>query len=196
MTVRDNNDSPLTILQSQKQIWNSVKKIDKKDILKEISTSNVFSVTDIQSLAQNVSIKKTIKTVAAVDYYHTSQFSKVAVVLVNSYSVGNVKDDRKFNVSARINHMIVDDLTTTKKKSKAQATTKSRQEGETNKTNDLISSLPAEVELDLSEDVTSQVIEVALSLHLDNSDENVYTAVHEHFNISSLFKDGTEIIQN
>jgi hypothetical protein len=50
----------------------------------------------------------------------------------------------------------VDDLTTTKKKSKAQATTKSRQEGETNKTNDLISSLPAEVELDLSEDVTSQ----------------------------------------
>jgi hypothetical protein len=57
-----------------------------------------------------VSIKKTIKIFAAVDYYHTSQFSKVAVVLVNSYSVGNVKDDRKFNVSARINQMIVDDL--------------------------------------------------------------------------------------
>jgi NAD(P)H-flavin reductase len=75
MTVRDSNDSPLTILQSQKQIWNSVKKIDKKDILKEISNSNVFSVTDIQSLGENVSIKKTIKTVAAVDYYHTSQFS-------------------------------------------------------------------------------------------------------------------------
>jgi hypothetical protein len=37
MTVRDGNDSPLTILQSQKQIWNSMKKIDKKDILKEIS---------------------------------------------------------------------------------------------------------------------------------------------------------------
>ena len=91
MTVRDGNDSPLTILQSQKQIWNSMKKIDKKDILKEISNSNVFSVTDIQSLAENVSIKKTIKTVAAVDYYHTSQFSKVAVVLVNSYSVGNVR---------------------------------------------------------------------------------------------------------
>jgi C4-dicarboxylate-specific signal transduction histidine kinase len=41
----------------------------------------------------------------AKDYYHTSRFSKVADVLVNSYSVGNVTDDRKFNVSARINHM-------------------------------------------------------------------------------------------
>ena len=82
MTVRDSNDSPLTILQSQKQIWNSVKKIDKKDILKEISNSNVFSVTDIQSLGENVSIKKTIKTVAAVDYYHTSQFSNCSSKLL------------------------------------------------------------------------------------------------------------------
>jgi hypothetical protein len=98
-----------------------------------------------------VSIGKTIKTVTAKDFYHTSQFSKVADVLVNSYSVGNVKDDRKFNVSARINHM-----TATKTKSKAQTTAKSRQEeDETNKTNDLISSLPAEVELDLIEDVTN-----------------------------------------
>jgi hypothetical protein len=150
MTVHDGNDSPLTLLQLQKQIWNDVKKIDKKEILKEISNSNVLSVTDIQSLAENVSIGKTIKTVTAKDFYHTSQFSKVADVLVNSYSVGNVKDDRKFNVSARINHM-----TATKTKSKAQTTAKSRQEeDETNKTNDLISSLPAEVELDLIEDVT------------------------------------------
>ena len=93
-----------------------------------------------------------IKTVTAKDFYHTSWFSKVADILVNPYSVGNVKDDRKFNVSARINHMIVDDRKSTKKKSKAQTTTKSRQEeDETNKSNDLISSLPAEVELDLSE---------------------------------------------
>jgi hypothetical protein len=96
-------------------IWNDVKKIDKKEILKEISNSNVLSVTDIQSLAENVSIGKTIKTVTAKDFHHTSQFSKVADVLVNSYSVGNIKDDRKFNVSARINHM-----TATKTKSKAQ----------------------------------------------------------------------------
>jgi hypothetical protein len=41
MTVRDGNDSPLTLLQLQKQIWNDVKKIDKKEILKEISNSNV-----------------------------------------------------------------------------------------------------------------------------------------------------------
>ena len=92
--------------------------------------------------------------------------------------------------------MIVDDLTAPKTKSKAQTTTKSRQEeeDETNKTNDLISSLPAEVELDLSEDVTNQVIEVALSLHLDNSNENVNHAVQEHFNISSLFNVGTNIL--
>jgi len=97
-----------------------------------------LSVTDIQSLAEHVSIGKTSKTVTARDYYHTSRFSKVANVLVNSYSIGNVKDGRKFNVSARINHMIVDDLTATKKKSKEQTTTKSRQEeDETNKTNDL-----------------------------------------------------------
>jgi hypothetical protein len=63
-----------------------VKKIDKKEILKEISNSNVLSVTDIQSLADIVSIGKTIKTVTAKDYYHTSRFSKVADVLVNSYS--------------------------------------------------------------------------------------------------------------
>jgi hypothetical protein len=54
MTVRDGNDSPLTLLQLQKQIWNDVKKIDKK----EISNSNVLSVTDIQSLADIVSIGK------------------------------------------------------------------------------------------------------------------------------------------
>ena len=92
MTVRDGNDSLLTLLQLQKQIWNDVKKIDKKEILKEISNSNVLSLTDIQSLADIVSIGKTIKTVTAKDYYHTSQFSKVADVLVNSYSIGNVKD--------------------------------------------------------------------------------------------------------
>ena len=196
MTVRDGNDSPLTLLQLQKQTWNAVKKIDKKEILREISNSNVLSVTDIQSLAENVSIGKTIKTVTARDYYHTSRFSKVADVLVTSYSIGNVKDGRKFNVSAIINHMIVDDLTATKKKSKPQTTTKSRQEeeDETNKTKDIISSLPAEVELDLSEDVTNQVIEVALSLHLDNSDENVNHAVQEHFNISNLFNVGTDIL--
>ena len=173
-----------------------MKKIDKKEILKEISNSNVLSVTDIQSLAENVSIGKTIKTVTARYYYHTSRFSKVADVLVISYSIVNVKDGRKFNVSAIINHMIVDDLTATKKKSKPQTTTKSRQEeeDETNKTNDIISSLPAEVELDLSKDVTNQVIEVALSLHLDNSDENVNHAVHEHFNISNLFNVGTDIL--
>jgi len=57
-----------------------------------------------------------------------------------------------------------------------------------------ISSLPAEVELDLSEDVTSQVIEVALSLHRNNSDENVNHAVQVHFNISNLFNVGTDIL--
>jgi hypothetical protein len=54
--------------------------IDKKEILKEISNSNVLSVTDIQSLAENVSIGKTIKTVTAKDFHHTSQFSKAPLL--------------------------------------------------------------------------------------------------------------------
>jgi hypothetical protein len=56
MTVHDRTDRPLTLLQLQKGIWDSVKKIAKKDMLKEITTANLVSVPDYVSLSERVNL--------------------------------------------------------------------------------------------------------------------------------------------
>lgn len=46
MTVRDGSDNPVTLLQLQKNIWETVKKIPKNELLKEIMDGNVIKTVD------------------------------------------------------------------------------------------------------------------------------------------------------
>ena len=57
LVVDDRSDIPLTLLQLQNEVWESVKKLDKSRLLYEISSLNVvFGVENITELNQYVEI--------------------------------------------------------------------------------------------------------------------------------------------
>lgn len=178
MTVHDQNDSPLTLLQLQKEIWDCVKKLAKKDILKEITSANVVSVSDYLSLSNRVNITKCVKTI---------DVNKKELV-INSFLVGKVKGEKTFMVSNNIRRLIKE-ATSITGKTKTVEMTSDEKEINSTRANDIMSSLPEEIESNLTEEVADQVIEVVSSLSKTKISGILKDDEMVDVNIEDLFSD-------
>jgi hypothetical protein len=105
--VRDRNEIPLTILQLQRDVYNSVKQRSKSDIIKEISSANKVEVSnydDLQDCADIVWRRK------------KTMIKNGAIVCANVIEVKGKKDNKLFKMSKQTMHMIQKQLEINKEK--------------------------------------------------------------------------------
>lgn len=98
MTARDRSENPLTMLQLQKKVWETVKKILKNDLLKEMTSANLVKAADYEALSQQI----------IVDLTRNEKVNTLngKLVLYNHFSVGKSRQGKVFSTSSNIRKLI------------------------------------------------------------------------------------------
>lgn len=117
--------------------------------MKEITSTNVVSVSNFFNLSNRVNFTKCVKKIEA---------NKKEMV-INSFLVGKVNGEKTFKVSNNIRRLILEATSTTDKTKTVGVTSKEKNINPT-RANYIMSSLPEEIESNLTEEVADQVIEV------------------------------------
>ena len=98
MTARDRSGNPLTMLQLQKKVWETVKKILKNDLLKEMTSTDLVKAADYEALSQQI----------IVDLTRNEKVNTLngKLVLYNHFSVGKSRQEKVFSTSSNTRKLI------------------------------------------------------------------------------------------